>query len=54
MIPEDYVPFGEEWKKEISKHRIDQLELIFSVKINPGERKEDFVNRISELKKAAK
>lgn len=29
IIPEDYIPFGEEWKKEMMKHKKEDLVLLY-------------------------
>lgn len=51
MKNKEYQPFGPEWEKEISKHTVAEICLVFRpFKNKPGEKKSDFIKRIGKIK----
>ncbi len=42
-----YIPFGEEWEKEIKKLSVRQLELVFDLEAN-GLKKSEFIEVIKK------
>lgn len=49
----EYIPYGTQWKKQIMRFKIEDIENIFEITKNKGETKSEFLDRIVlELRKS--
>jgi hypothetical protein len=54
MIDPNYVPYGEEWEKEVAKLLTNEIEIVFGMKRRVNEKKKNFIRRIGKEKSKTK